>query len=161
MSVHDNLLMGGWCMRRSARAVKTAAAHAYDRYPVLADKRGAPAGSLSGGQQRILELARALITDPSILLVDEPSAGVAPAVAALMYRELAQLRDEAHTVILVDQDVRAALAVADTVYVLKSGRIDRYGPASVVGDDLDALVQDWLSIGPAAGALSSATLEEG
>jgi branched-chain amino acid transport system ATP-binding protein len=147
MSVHDNLVLGGWCMRRSRTALRAAVAQAYDRYPALAAKRSAPAGSLSGGQQRILELARALISDPGILLIDEPSAGVAPDVAAVMYRELAQLRDEGRTVVLVDQDVRAALAIADTVYVLKSGSLDRSGPAAAIGADLDTLVQDWLSIG--------------
>ncbi|MET0451079.1 MAG: ATP-binding cassette domain-containing protein [Mycobacterium sp.] len=149
MSVHDNLLLGGWSVRRS-RKISDAVASAYARYPALADKRNAPAGSLSGGQQRILELARSLIADPSILLVDEPSAGVAPVVATLMYQELAQLRDEGRTVILVDQDVRAALAVADTVYVLKSGAVDRWGPTADFGDDLDALVRDWLALDPAA-----------
>ncbi len=148
MSVHDNLLLGGWSVRRS-RKIRDAVASAYERYPALADKRNAPAGSLSGGQQRILELARSLIADPAILLVDEPSAGVAPLVATLMYRELAQLRDEGRTVILVDQDVRAALAVADTVYVLKSGAVDRCGPTADFGDDLDALVRDWLALDPA------------
>jgi branched-chain amino acid transport system ATP-binding protein len=152
MSVHDNLLLGGWSVRRTRR-IRDAVTEVYDRYPALADKRRELAGSLSGGQQRILELGRALIADPSILLIDEPSAGVAPAVAALMYRELAQLRDEGRTVILVDQDVRAALEVADAVYVLKSGQVDRWGPTATFSGDLDALVRDWLSLDPAAGAV--------
>jgi branched-chain amino acid transport system ATP-binding protein len=151
MSVQDNLLLGGWSVRRTRR-IRDAVTQVYDRYPALADKRRAAAGSLSGGQQRILELGRALISDPSILLIDEPSAGVAPAVAALMYRELAQLRDEGRTVILVDQDVRAALEVADVVYVLKSGHVDRWGPTAEFSGDLDALVRDWLSLDTTADA---------
>jgi branched-chain amino acid transport system ATP-binding protein len=160
MSVHDNLLLGGWSVRRTRR-IRDAVSGVYDRYPALADKRRDAAGSLSGGQQRILELGRALIADPAILLIDEPSAGVAPAVAALMYRELAQLRDEGRTVILVDQDVRAALEVADAVYVLKSGRVDRWGPTATFSGDLDALVRDWLSLDPTADAVrTDATPED-
>lgn len=151
MSVHDNLILGGWPVRRSRSALTSAVHDMYERYPALADKRHAQAGSLSGGQQRILELARALVPNPSVLLIDEPSAGVAPAVAAVMYRELDALRREGRTVILVDQDVRAALAIADTVHVLRAGRVDRSGPAAEVGGDLDGLVQDWLAL-PADGS---------
>jgi branched-chain amino acid transport system ATP-binding protein len=150
LTVHENLILGGWPIRGSRRRLADAVAGLYRRYPVLADRRDVPAGRLSGGQQRILELARALVTDPSVLLIDEPSAGVAPAVAAVMYRELATLRAEGRTVILVDQDVRAALAIADTVHVLKSGRLHSGGPAGEYGADLDALVRDWLAIGASA-----------
>lgn len=150
MSVHDNLLLGGWPVRADRARVRAAVAEMYQRYPALEQKRDALAGSLSGGQQRILELARALVPDPRILLVDEPSAGVAPSVAEVMYRELQSLRSEGRTIVLVDQDIRAALAIADTVCVLRAGRIDRSGQASEFGDDLDALVRDWLAVDPPA-----------
>jgi branched-chain amino acid transport system ATP-binding protein len=150
MTVHDNLVLGGWPVRRERARAAAAVAAVYERYPALAAKRTAAAGSLSGGQQRILELARALVPDPSVLLVDEPSAGVAPAVAAVMYAELAALRGEGRTIVLVDQDVRAALAIADTVHVLKSGRVDRSGPVAAFTGGLDALVHDWLAVGGAA-----------
>jgi branched-chain amino acid transport system ATP-binding protein len=152
LSVHDNLVLGAWPIRSSRRRVAQAVAATYDRYPPLAAKRTAAAGSLSGGQQRILELARALVPDPSVLLIDEPSAGVAPAVAAAMYGELHSLRGEGRTVILVDQDVRAALAIADSVHVLKSGRVDRSGTATSFDGSLDALVHDWLAVGPGGGS---------
>ncbi|MFR9805197.1 ABC transporter ATP-binding protein [Pseudonocardia sp. RS010] len=148
LSVHDNLVLGGWPIRRSRSRAARAVAAMYDRYPALAAKRTAPAGSLSGGQQRILELARALVPDPSVLLIDEPSAGVAPAVATVMYRELQALRGEGRTVVLVDQDVRAALGIADSVHVLRSGRVDRSGSATSFDGNLDALVHEWLAVGP-------------
>lgn len=145
MSVHDNLLIGTWPIRQDHHAVARAMAAIYERYPLLYEKRKALASTLSGGQQRILEVARLLICDPEIVLVDEPSAGVAPAIAAAMYEELARMRDEGRTVVLVDQDLRPALAVADTVYTLKSGRNERSGPVSDFSDDLSQLVRGWLS----------------
>lgn len=148
MSVHDNLALGAWPLKRDRHAVAAAIAAAYERYPLLRDKRRAPAGSLSGGQQRILEVARLLIPDPDVVLVDEPSAGVAPDVAAMMYAELARMRSEGRTVVLVDQDVRSALAVGDVVYTLRSGRNHRHGSASEFAGDVPSLVRDWLSTGP-------------
>ena len=151
MSVHDNLVLGAWPLRRDRRAVAVAVAAAYERYPALGDKRRAPAGSLSGGQQRILEVARLLVADPDLVLVDEPSAGVAPAVAAMMYAELARMRDEGRTVVLVDQDVRSALEIADTVYTLRSGRNDRHGDVGEFAGDVTSLVRNWLSVGAPGG----------
>lgn len=145
MSVHDNLVLGAWPLKRDRHAVAAAIATAYERYSVLRDKRRAPAGSLSGGQQRILEVARLLVPDPEVVLVDEPSAGVAPDVAATMYAELARMRSEGRTVVLVDQDVRSALAVGNVVYTLRSGRNDRHGTASEFAGDVPSLVRDWLS----------------
>jgi branched-chain amino acid transport system ATP-binding protein len=148
MSVHDNLVLGAWPLKRDRRAAGAAVAAAYERYPALRDKRRAAAGSLSGGQQRILEVARLLVADPDLVLVDEPSAGVAPAVAATMYAELARMREEGRTVVLVDQDVRSALEIGDTVYTLRSGRNDRHGNVAEFTSDVTSLVRDWLSAGP-------------
>lgn len=146
MSVHDNLVMGAWPMRRDRRAVGAAVDHVYERYPQLREKRGAAASSLSGGQQRILEVARLLVPDPAVVLVDEPSAGVAPAIAATMYEELGRMRQEGRTVVLVDQDVRPALGIADEVYTLRSGRNDRHGPAAMFSADVSGIVREWLTI---------------
>lgn len=148
MTVHDNLVLGAWPLKHDRRAAAAAVAAAYERYPQLRDKRRAPAGSLSGGQQRILEVARLLVADPDLVLADEPSAGVAPAVATLMYGELARMRAEGRTVVLVDQDVRSALAIADVVYTLRSGRNDRHGEVGEFAGDVTALVREWLSAGP-------------
>lgn len=142
MSVHDNLMLGAWPVRRNRGAAAKAVAAVYDRYPALRKTRHRPAASLSGGQQRIVEVGRLLVPDPDVVLVDEPSAGVAPAIAALMYEELARMRDEGRTVVLVDQDVRPALEIADTVYTVRSGRNDAHGPAA----DFSAagVVREWL-----------------
>ena len=146
MTVHDNLVVGAWPLRRQRRAAAAAVDAVYERYPLLRAKRRAPAASLSGGQQRILEVARLLVCDPDTVLIDEPSAGVAPAVAATMYDELARMRDDGRTVVLVDQDLRPALAVADTVYTLRSGRNERHGPVADFAADASGLVRDWLAV---------------
>jgi len=145
MTVHDNLLVGAWPIRRNRQAVLAALDAIYERYPLLRTKRRAFAASLSGGQQRILEVARLLVCDPDVVLVDEPSAGVAPSIAASMYEELSRMRDEGRTVVLVDQDLRPALAVADTVYMLRSGRNDRSGPVEDFSEDVSGLVRGWLA----------------
>jgi branched-chain amino acid transport system ATP-binding protein len=142
MSVHDNLMLGAWPVRRNRKAALRAVAAVYDRYPALRQTRHRPAASLSGGQQRIVEVGRLLVPDPDVVLVDEPSAGVAPAIAALMYEELARMRDEGRTVVLVDQDVRPALEIADSVYTVRSGRNEAHGPAADFS--ATAVVREWL-----------------
>lgn len=145
MTVHDNLILGAWPLRRDRRAAAEAIRAVYERYPLLRSKRRAMASSLSGGQQRILEVARLLVCDPHVVLIDEPSAGVAPAIAASMYEELARMRDDGRTVVLVDQDIRPALAIADDVYTLRSGRNDNSGPVSNFSADAAGLVRTWLA----------------
>jgi branched-chain amino acid transport system ATP-binding protein len=146
MTVHDNLMIGAWPIRKDRQRVEAAIASVYERYPMLRERRKSLAASLSGGQQRILEVARLLVPDPAVVLVDEPSAGVAPAIAAAMYEELRRLREEGRTVVLVDQDVRPALAIADTVYTLRSGRNDRSGPAEQFAGDVAGIAREWLAV---------------
>jgi branched-chain amino acid transport system ATP-binding protein len=118
----------------------------FARYPHLRKLRDRPAGSLSGGQQRSVEIARLLVSNPGILLIDEPSAGLSPIAAAEVYRELGALKAEGRTVLLVDQDVRSAIRIADYVYVLGSGRNDIEGDRSAFEGDLGPLVRGWLGV---------------
>lgn len=134
MTAAENLEMGAWPYRRDTRRVRQQMQRSYERFPVLWDKRHARAGQLSGGQQRMVEVARTLMTSPRVLLVDEPSAGLATRVTREVYDMLAGLRDEGLTIILVDQDVRNALKVADHVYVLDLGRNKFDAPAHEVTD---------------------------
>ncbi len=147
LTVAENLELGGWLWRADRARLRRGVEAALARYPVLADLRHRPAGSLSGGQQRTLEIARLLVTGPNTLLIDEPSAGLSPILASQVYRELATLKREGRTILLVDQDVRAAIEIADYVYVLNSGRNDVEGDRSAFEQgDLGAMVRGWLGM---------------
>ena len=125
MSVEDNLLLGAFA-RGSAATLDTV----WAMFPVLRDKRAQPAGMLSGGQQQMLAIGRALMADPRLLLLDEPSMGLAPRLVAEIYGHVAALKARGTTVLLVDQNARAALAIADRGYVMETGRIVLHGVAS-------------------------------
>lgn len=146
LSVHENIELGAWLLRRSSGRLAEAVAHTYEQYPVLADLRGRPAGSLSGGQQRILEFARTLVLDPDIVLIDEPSVGLAPALADEVYTQIARLKDEGRTVVLVDQNVGAAVELADHVYTLAYGRNDLDGSREAFEERLDDVIRGWLAL---------------
>ncbi len=130
MSVEENLLVGAWTFRKDKRRIKRKLEENYDRFPILRDKRKQMTGELSGGQQRMIEIGRTLMTDPKVILVDEPTAGLAKLLSAEVYQMLVDLRDrEGLTILLVDQEIREALKIADYVYVLELGRNKYEGPA--------------------------------
>lgn len=120
LSVEDNLLLGGYVRGRQARERMD---EMFALFPVLQQKRSLPAGTLSGGQQQMLAIARALMSRPQVLLLDEPSMGLAPLLVREVLDVVARLRDLDMPVLLVEQNARAALALADHAYVLEVGRI--------------------------------------
>ncbi len=117
MTVEENLLMG---LRGRDRA---GLASAYERFPILAERRALMAGSLSGGEQQMLAIARALLARPRLLLLDEPSLGLAPLVVARVFETLAELKRQGVTMLLVEQNALRALHLADRAYVMDLGRI--------------------------------------
>jgi branched-chain amino acid transport system ATP-binding protein len=125
LSVEDNLLLGSFA-RGSRATIDTV----WAMFPVLRDKRLADAGTLSGGQQQMLAIGRALMTDPRLLLLDEPSMGLAPLLVAEIFGHIAALKARGTTILLVDQNARAALAIADRGYVMETGRIVGEGRAA-------------------------------
>ncbi len=137
MSVEDNILLGGWTFRHDRERLQRKLEENFQRFPILREKRKQPAGELSGGQQRMVELARTLMTDPQVLLVDEPTAGLAKLLKKEVYDMLTDLRDrEGKTIILVDQEIRHALRIADYVYILDLGRNKTEGPTEEIVADL-------------------------
>ena len=131
MSVQENLEVGAWTFRNDKKRMKQKLEENYERFPILREKRKQLAGELSGGQQRMIEIGRTLMTDPKIILVDEPTAGLAKLLSEEVYQMLVDLRDrDGLTILLVDQEIREALKIADYVYVLELGRNKFEGPAS-------------------------------
>ena len=134
MTVQDNLLMGAF--RRTDRAgVRGSIERAYALFPALEQRRGRLAGSLSGGEQQMCAMARALVAAPKLLMVDEMSLGLAPTVVDLLLDVLVDIRSEGVTILLVEQDVHSAFQVADRAYVMETGRIVREGAASELAED--------------------------
>jgi branched-chain amino acid transport system ATP-binding protein len=135
MSVEENLVLGGWTFRKDKQRVKRKVEENYERFPALVEKRRQKAGELSGGQRRMVEIARTLMTDPKLILVDEPTAGLAKLLSEEVYQMLVDLRDvEGLTIMLVDQEIRKALKISDYVYVLELGRNKFDGPADELAD---------------------------
>lgn len=135
MTVEENILMGAWIFRRDKARIARKLGENYERFPALQEKRRQKTGDLSGGQQRMVELARILMTDPKVILVDEPTAGLAKLLSQDVYQMLVNLRDrEGMTIILVDQEIRQALNIADYVYVLELGRNKFEGPVEEFTD---------------------------
>lgn len=134
MTVLENLFLGGY--RRSDRdALAGEVRRVLARFPILGERRTRPAGSLSGGEQQQLALARGLLAKPRILLLDEPSMGLAPRVVRQIFRIVQEIRASGVTVLLVEQNARRALAIADEGYVLETGRVVLSGAASTLAAD--------------------------
>lgn len=147
MSVEENLRMGGWINRTRKDWLESRIQAICELFPLLAERLAEPAGSLSGGQQKILELARALIGEPSILLLDEPTAPLSPQMAEQVYCEIRKLnRQLGVTVVLVDQNIRQGLQVADYVYVLVMGKNNTEGTSADIRERLPRIVESWLGI---------------
>lgn len=134
MSVHENLLLGGYLVSDQS-LVRERADHAYALMPRLAERRHQQGGTLSGGEQQMLAVGRALVGGPKLLLLDEPSMGLAPLIVKQVMEVIETINAEGTTVLLVEQNARAALKIAHRAYVLESGRVTMEGPAAELAQD--------------------------
>jgi branched-chain amino acid transport system ATP-binding protein len=135
MSVEDNLLLGAYSRRDGAAAVRQSMAEVFARFPRLDERRAQKAGTLSGGERQMLALGRALMAKPQLLMLDEPSLGLAPLITREIFRIIASLRELGVSILLVEQNARAALETADFGYVMETGEIVHRGPASSLMHD--------------------------
>jgi branched-chain amino acid transport system ATP-binding protein len=135
LSVADNLLLGGYSRRRDKAGLKQTLADVYRRFPRLAERRGQRASTLSGGERQMLALGRALMSKPRLLMLDEPSLGLAPLIIREVFRIIASLRELGVSILLVEQNARAALQTADFGYVLETGEIVHSGAAAALMND--------------------------
>ena len=135
MSVADNLTLGGYARRKESADLARTRAEVLDAFPALTEKMSAMAGALSGGQQQMLAMAQALMSGPKLLILDEPSLGLAPSVVATVFEIIARLKAEGMAMILVEQMVGRALSVADRGYVLQTGRLVAEGSSAQLHSD--------------------------
>lgn len=128
MTVHENMMMGAYSIREKNEKNRLLK-FAYDLFPRLEERRNQLAGTLSGGERKMLGIGRALMADPNLLLVDEPSFGLAPQLTDQVFESLGTLRNEGKTILVVEQNVTKTLSVTDRGYVLENGRIELEGPS--------------------------------
>ena len=137
MTVRENLLLGAFCRRRTNKGndLDESLEQVYNLFGILKERSSQLAGTLSGGQQQMLAIGRALMSRPRLLMMDEPSLGVAPLVVRDIYETIVTLKRNGLTILLVEQNARAALAVADRGYVIETGQIVLQGPSRQLSDN--------------------------
>jgi branched-chain amino acid transport system ATP-binding protein len=134
LSVENNLKIGAFIPAARAKFAERLS-FVYELFPRLKERRAQLAGTLSGGEQQMCAIARALMSEPKLILLDEPSMGLAPRFVEEIFRIISEFKAEQRTILLVEQNARAALEIADQAYVLESGRITLSGPAAQVAND--------------------------
>jgi ABC-type branched-subunit amino acid transport system ATPase component len=144
LTVEENLKLGGWLLRRDRTLLDERLGYVYGLFPILAERRRANATNLSGGQLRMLSVAKEIVTPPRLLLVDEPSVGMAPRVAAELYDLLVQLPAQGITILLVDQNITDAVRIAARVYLLGEGRVQREGDGAWFQAHIEDVIREML-----------------
>ena len=147
MSVEDNLLLGAFMRHRLGfRDAQETMAQVYEIFPRLKERYKQQAATLSGGERQMLAVGRALMAKPTLLMLDEPSLGLAPLIVREIFRIIAKLKKTGVSILLVEQNARAALQVADYAYVLETGEIAMEGPAAELADD-PKVIESYLGLG--------------
>ena len=138
LSVEENLILGGHALKKKGKKVlQQQLDEQYSLFPILRERRAQFAGTLSGGEQQMLAMGRALMSQPSLIMMDEPSTGLAPLIVKDIFNVIVKMRDEGQTVLLVEQNAKAALQVADRGYVLETGKVVLQGTSHDLLEDAD------------------------
>jgi ABC-type branched-subunit amino acid transport system ATPase component len=145
LTVEENLKLGGWLLRRDKAKLRERLQYVYELFPLLAERRGVRSTNLSGGQLRMLSVAKELITPPRLLLVDEPSVGMSPKIAAEVYELLVQVPSWGITVLLVDQNVVDAVRIASWVYLIGEGRVQREDSGNWFETNIEQVIREMLA----------------
>ena len=146
LTVEQNIRLGGWTFRGDKTRIGRELERVYGLFPLMRERRRSKAGDLSGGMQKILEIARGMMIRPEILICDEPTVGLAPIIAKEVYDTIERLKADGLTILLVDQNVREAIRVGDHVYVLEVGQNKVSGTKSEFETNLHDMIKDWLQI---------------
>jgi ABC-type branched-subunit amino acid transport system ATPase component len=144
LTVEENLRLGAWVLRRDRARVRGLLERAWTTFPTLAARRPRRATGLSGGEAKMLSLAKEAMTEPRLLLVDEPSAGLAPRITDQVYARLLEARAGGLTILLVDQNIARAVEVADYLYLIERGQVRREGPRDSFVAHLRQIIRDAL-----------------
>ena len=160
LTVEENLNLGAYKHRQALDRVQAARERAYRLFPRLAERRGQLAGTLSGGEQQMLAIARGLMADPKVLLLDEPSLGLAPKLVQEIFRTIREINQQGVTILLVEQNARIALRVAHRAHVLETGKIVLSGPSRELRRD-PRIQQAYLGMGRKPAGRATQTREGG
>ena len=146
LTVEQNISLGAWTFRRDTTRIARERERVYDLFPLMREQQKSKAGDLSGGMQKILEIARGMMIKPDILICDEPTVGLAPIIAKEVYDTIERLKRDGLTILLVDQNVREAVRVADHIYVLEVGQNKVSGTKAEFETNLQDMIKGWLQI---------------
>ena len=146
LTVEQNIYLGGWPFRRDKARIRHELSRVYDLFPMMQERRKSKAGNLSGGMQKILEVARGMMIKPEILICDEPTVGLAPIIAKEVYDTIERLKADGLTILLVDQNVREAIRIGDQIYVLEVGQNKMNGTRAEFEANQHDMIKDWLQI---------------
>ena len=144
MTVRENLLLGAWTFRGEKDRIKEGLANIYEIFPIMYEKRNHKAEFLSGGEAKILSIAKEMISSPDLLLVDEPSAGLAPKIVSYVYEFLRSSQKKGITILLVDQNINQAIDNSEYLYMLEMGAVAMQGSAHMFKENLKDIIRDSL-----------------
>jgi len=144
LSVEENLMLGAWTFKRNRKIVRQRLKEIYDFFPVLGTKKDKKATFLSGGELQLLGIGKEVMSTPRLLLVDEPSEGLAPVLVSEIYTFLKRVRDQGVALFLVDQNITKAIEVSDYMYLLEMGKIKKHGPKEDFKENIREIIRDSL-----------------